>query len=155
MIPRPDYNKIIAASAVYDVRNNDFNRIQRSDINEIVRIMLTNNITTLSDLPDFMRGAPVTSSYIMYIHPALIEETMSIMGWIGIKMYPNRSSALCNEVGSVGNIRVIIDSSLERFVVHGPFHDDGDCTDDQFISVVQGFNGDKFLKENYIVVKSS
>ncbi len=149
---RIDYIKDMAQLPVYEVQES----LERKDIDSIVCHLLENSVLLYGEGKDGdtcedvqFCGCRIRQAYLLKIHPALVQEVVDVAGFIGVKYYPSRKHVLPYEIGLIGNLRIIVDASLEKFVVPAVPHEH-----ETFISIAGGFGQGDLRHEDYLVVKS-
>jgi N4-gp56 family major capsid protein len=91
--------------------------ITRTDINDIVRTLLTNNAYTIMDNiegEDKFGTAPVRDAYFALTSTQLTADLDAVVGFIHKNNYPAPMNALRSEWGSAGNLRFLV-SSISPF----------------------------------------
>lgn len=87
--------------------------LSRSDIDEVVRTLMTNNAYTISDNiegEDRFGTAPVRDAFFVMASTQLIGDLEEVDGFIAKAQYPNQMSTLRPEWGSIGNTRWLLSS---------------------------------------------
>lgn len=59
-------------------------------------------------------GGPYRDSFIGYINPVLKDQVLNTNGFIPVYCYPDSTKALNNEVGAVGNMRIVLDENIDQ-----------------------------------------
>jgi N4-gp56 family major capsid protein len=94
--------------------------ITRSDIDEVVRQLLTNNAYTIMDNiegENKFGTAPVRDAYFALTSTNLTGNLDNVAGFIQKNQYPSPMNALRSEWGAVGNLRFLI-SSIGSFTAN-------------------------------------
>jgi hypothetical protein len=137
------YRTMMPQLPVYEVEG----EFERKDIDTIVVGLLTNSALLFEEDKErenrLFGGCPVRQSYLLLIHPDLVEDMTKVGGFLSSKNYPLRTGHIPNEIGCIGNLRIIGDSGLSDLV-------EGDT----YISIAGGFGENDTNPEHYIVVKS-
>ena len=87
--------------------------ITRTDVDAVVRTLLTNNAYTVLDNiegEDRFGTAPVRDAYFALCHTNLTGDLDAVAGFIQKNNYPSPMNALRSEWGSIGNLRFLISS---------------------------------------------
>lgn len=87
--------------------------ITRSDIDSVVKALLSNDAYTILDSiegEDKFGTAPVRDAYFALSHTDLVGNLDSAAGWINKAQYPSPMKALRSEWGSIGNLRFLVSS---------------------------------------------
>ena len=87
--------------------------ISRSDIDEVIRTLATNNAYTIAEHiegEDRFGTAPVRDAYFALTSTQLIGDLEQVQGFIAKAQYPSPMEALRPEWGSVSNLRFLMSS---------------------------------------------
>lgn len=87
--------------------------LTRSDIDDVVRSLLSNNAYTVLDHiegEDKFGTAPVRDAYFALCNTDLSKDLDGVSGFIQKNQYPSPMNALRSEWGAVGNLRFLISS---------------------------------------------
>jgi hypothetical protein len=57
--------------------------------------------------------APCLDSFIGYINPEIMDQAIDSHGFIGVAHYPDFPNRLPNEIGAMGNMRIVLDKSID------------------------------------------
>jgi N4-gp56 family major capsid protein len=89
--------------------------ITRSDVDEVVRTLMTNNAYTIMDNiegADKFGTAPVRDAYFGLCSTKMIGSLDAVSGFINKNQYPSPMNALASEWGSIGRIVADLKSFL-------------------------------------------
>lgn len=87
--------------------------ITRSDVDEVVRLLLDNNAYTIMDNiegEDKFGTAPVRDAYFALCSTQLTGNLDNVTGFIQKNQYPSPMQALRSEWGAIGNLRFLVSS---------------------------------------------
>jgi len=87
--------------------------LTRSDVDDVVRALLSNNAYTILDNiegEDKFGTAPVRDAYFALCHTDLTKDMDSVNGFIQKNQYPSPMNALRSEWGAIGNLRFLVSS---------------------------------------------
>lgn len=87
--------------------------ITRSDVDEVVRTLLSNNAYTIMDYiegEDKFGTAPVRDAYFALCSTQLTGNLDAVSGFIQKNQYPSPMNALRSEWGAIGNLRFLVSS---------------------------------------------
>lgn len=87
--------------------------LTRSDVDDVVRALLSNNAYTILDNiegEDKFGTAPVRDAYFALCHTDLTKDMDSVNGFIQKNQYPAPMNALRSEWGAIGNLRFLVSS---------------------------------------------
>jgi N4-gp56 family major capsid protein len=87
--------------------------ITRSDVDDVVRVMLSNDAYTIMDYiegEDKFGTAPVRDAYFALCSTQLTGNLDSVSGFIAKNQYPSPMNALRSEWGAIGNLRFLVSS---------------------------------------------
>lgn len=87
--------------------------ITRSDIDEVIRTLVTNNACTITDYiegQDKFATAPVRDSFFALASTHLIGNLENVVGFTAKAQYPAPTDALRSEWGAVTNLRFLLSS---------------------------------------------
>lgn len=87
--------------------------ITRSDVDEVVRTLMTNNAYTIMDNiegADKFGTAPVRDAYFGLCSTKMIGSLDAVSGFINKNQYPSPMNALASEWGAIGNVRFLLSS---------------------------------------------
>ncbi len=87
--------------------------ITRSDIDDSIRSLVTNDATMILDSvdgADKFGTAPVRSGYIAMANSRIISDLEAVDGFESVSQYPSAMSEMRNEWGAVSNLRFLISS---------------------------------------------
>lgn len=85
----------------------------RSDIDEVIRTLVSNNAYTIMDLiegEDKFGTAPVRDAYFALANSNLIGNLENVAGFTAKNQYPSPMNALRSEWGAVSNLRFLVSS---------------------------------------------
>jgi N4-gp56 family major capsid protein len=100
-------------NCVGGVNGDNPTEITRSDVDDVVRVLLGNDAYTIGD---YMEGedkfgtAPVRNAYFAMCHSNLTGNLDSVSGFIAQNQYPSPMNALRSEWGAIGNVRFLVSS---------------------------------------------
>lgn len=100
-------------NCVGGVNGDNPTEITRSDVDDVVRVLLGNNAYTILDNiegDDKFGTAPVRDAYFAMCHTDLTKDMDGVQGFIQKNQYPSPMNALRSEWGSIGNIRFLVSS---------------------------------------------
>lgn len=100
-------------NCVGGVNGDNPTELTRSDINEVVRALLSNDAQTLMDNiegEDRFGTAPTRDAFIALCNSDLTADLDGVQGFIQKNQYPDQSRTHRSEWGSVGNLRFFISS---------------------------------------------
>lgn len=87
--------------------------ITRSDVDAVVRTLMTNNAYTIMDNiegADKFGTAPVRDAFFGLCSTKLIGNLDAVSGFINKNQYPAPMNALASEWGAIGNVRFLLSS---------------------------------------------
>ena len=87
--------------------------ITRSDVDEVVRTLMTNNAYTIMDNiegADKFGTAPVRDAYFGLCSTKMIGSLDAVSGFINKNQYTSPMNSLASEWGSIGNVRFLLSS---------------------------------------------
>ena len=87
--------------------------ITRSDVNEVVRTLLSNDAWMMLDYvegEDRFGTGPVRDSYMALCSTELTGDLDAVDGFISKNNYPSQNNVLRSEWGSIGNLRFMVSS---------------------------------------------
>ena len=87
--------------------------ITRSDVDAVVRTLMTNNAYTIMDNiegADKFGTAPVRDAFFGLCSTKLIGNLDAVSGFINKNQYPSPMNALASEWGAIGNVRFLLSS---------------------------------------------
>ena len=87
--------------------------LAREDIDDIIRVLLSNNAYTISDSiegEDRFGTAPVRDAFMALGSTQLVGDLDRVTGFIAKAQYPNQDRTLRPEYGSVSNLRFLLSS---------------------------------------------
>jgi N4-gp56 family major capsid protein len=111
---------VICINCVGGFNGDNPTEITRSDIDEVVRQLLTNNAYTIMDNiegENKFGTAPVRDAYFALTSTNLTGNLDNVAGFIQKNQYPSPMNALRSEWGAVGNLRFLI-SSIGSFTAN-------------------------------------
>lgn len=100
-------------NCVGGVNGDNPTEITRSDVDDVVRVLLGNDAYTIGD---YMEGqdkfgtAPVRNAYFALCHTNLTGNLDAVSGFIAQNQYPSPMNALRSEWGAIGNVRFLVSS---------------------------------------------
>lgn len=100
-------------NCVGGVNGDNPTEITRSDIDTVVRTLLSNNAYTIEDNiegADKFGTAPVRDAYFALCSTALTSDLDGVVGFTQKSQYPSPMNALRSEWGAVGNLRFLVSS---------------------------------------------
>ncbi len=102
-----------AINCVGGINGDNPTEITRSDVDDVVRTLLSNNAYTILDNiegEDRFGTAPVRDAYFALCNSNLTGNLDAVAGFIQKNNYPSPMNALRSEWGSIGNLRFLISS---------------------------------------------
>lgn len=100
-------------NCVGGVNGDNPTEITRSDVDEVIKTLASNNAYTISDHiegEDRFGTAPVRDAYFALGNTALIGQLEQVAGFISKNQYPNQQSVLRSEWGAISNLRFMLSS---------------------------------------------
>jgi len=100
-------------NGVNGVNGDNPTELAREDIDDIIRVLLSNNAYTISDGiegEDRFGSAPVRDAFFALGNTNLIGDLDRVTGFIAKVQYPNQDRVLRPEYGSVSNLRFLLSS---------------------------------------------
>jgi len=100
-------------NCVGGVNGDNPTELTRSDVDDVVRSLLSNNAYTIMDNiegEDKFGTAPVRDAYFALCHTDLTKSMDSVSGFIQKNQYPSPMNALRSEWGAIGNLRFLVSS---------------------------------------------
>lgn len=85
-------------------------KLNRAEVKEAVRTLKGNNakpMTTVIDSSTGYNTSPIGRSFVGIVHPNTTFDLDDATGWIPVEKYPNKSSVMQDEVGSLAGVRFI------------------------------------------------
>jgi N4-gp56 family major capsid protein len=100
-------------NCVGGVNGDNPTEITRSDVDDVVRVLLSNDAYTIMDYiegEDKFGTAPVRDAYFALCHTNLTGNLDAVSGFIAKNQYPSPMNALRSEWGAIGNLRFLVSS---------------------------------------------
>lgn len=100
-------------NCVGGVNGDNPTEITRSDVDEVVRTLLSNNAYTIMDNiegKDMFGTAPVRDAFFALCNTDLTGNLDAVSGFIQKNQYPSPMNALRSEWGAIGNLRFLVSS---------------------------------------------
>lgn len=104
-------------NATGGVNGDNPTEISRSDVDEVVRTLLSNDAYSIMDNiegQDKFGTAPVRQAYFALCHTDLTGNLDNVAGFIHKNQYPSPMNTLDSEWGSIGNVRYLVSSIGSR-----------------------------------------
>lgn len=102
-------------------------KMNRAEVKEAVRTLRGNNakpVTKMIDPSDGISTTPIGRSFIGIASEDTIYDLDDATGWIPVEKYPNRSTVMMDEMGSLANVRFLM--STNAYVNSGAGADSND-----------------------------
>jgi N4-gp56 family major capsid protein len=87
--------------------------ITRSDIDGVIRSLVTNNARRISDAiegQDKFATGPIRQAYWGMVNSTVIPDLEQVQGFMSVAQYPSQMSIMSAEWGSVSNVRFLVSS---------------------------------------------